>query len=435
MEKRLLSLMNSLPNVQRKVLCEEKYDFTPDRFKAGTRDQRNRGKATSISHLKTDTMILSETTFDKEAIMNTMQGKVLISNYIGANVSKLVLKKDIIIDIDSQHHVQGCTCNAPNNSCHCVKYCVPIRATFSKSGFVREEPMDSIHQRKGEGEMAQVDWLHNCINDLKEEGAIASYLTSGDIDSIPIHLYFISSHWPRNQDGTFKHPVFCILRKPNSSVDVYNMTAIINAIEKEYTDPNICKKIAIALCMGGNDFVPRLYRKNHTSIFKLSVQAPFISTLIKFEGGCITLDHDVYIELIKLLYTRRTKAAMEYNEVRKDTMYKGTTKVVTMPQQWLPPESVMRRVANLVQFQIDYFDTLGKHDADMPDFASRPCLTTTESGNTEYDFGPEVHMENVPQTIFTTPKKDKKRLRVETPRKGLGRKKTRTSTPKKVLLQ
>ena len=115
-------------------------------------------------------------------------------------------------------------------------------------------------------------------------------------------------------------------------------------------------------------------------------------------------------------------------------MFKWNTKETTMPEQWLPPENVMRRVANLIQFQIEYLQTLGKHDADMPNFTSKPCLKKTSTGEIEYDFGPDACMPLVPQTMFVTPKKNKKRMQIETPKKGNGRKKTRTSTPRQIKL-
>jgi uncharacterized protein YuzE len=236
-------------------------------------------KNNSICHLKTASKILSEDAFDKHAIIYTKEGKMMISNYISKNVSNIHIKRNLVIDIDSQNHIAGCECQQAAN-CECTKYCTPVRATFTKAdGLVSEEKMAHIRQRKGEGEMAQVDWLKESICDLEAADAVASYLTSGDIDSIPIHLYYISAHWPRNEMGTFKHPVFCILRKSKVIVDVYNITRIIETIEKGHNDDRlVCQRIAVGLCMGGNDFIPRMYRKSHTAILQLSLQEPFSAT-------------------------------------------------------------------------------------------------------------------------------------------------------------
>ena len=47
------------PMVRTIVICEEKYGYTPDDFKAGTREQRQDKKDKSVDHLKTTESILS----------------------------------------------------------------------------------------------------------------------------------------------------------------------------------------------------------------------------------------------------------------------------------------------------------------------------------------------------------------------------------------
>ncbi|XP_076084880.1 uncharacterized protein LOC143055600 [Mytilus galloprovincialis] len=49
--KRFLNA-NNFPNLQRIVICEEKYSFTPDDFKAATRQKRQTISSSTISHLK-----------------------------------------------------------------------------------------------------------------------------------------------------------------------------------------------------------------------------------------------------------------------------------------------------------------------------------------------------------------------------------------------
>ena len=56
-----------IPKVGHIVLVEEKYSFTPDNFKAATRDQKNAKSDASIHHLKTGRELLSAEKFSKTA--------------------------------------------------------------------------------------------------------------------------------------------------------------------------------------------------------------------------------------------------------------------------------------------------------------------------------------------------------------------------------
>ena len=59
--------------------------------------------------------------------------------------------------------------------------------------------------------MAQVDWLIQEAENLKPGQAAVSIVTSGDIDSVYIHLFALSLYWPRDAEGKFCNPVFfCI---------------------------------------------------------------------------------------------------------------------------------------------------------------------------------------------------------------------------------
>lgn len=46
-------------HLKRMVICEEKYKFTPDTFKAATHEQRKTKKKTSIAHLEEGTAMIS----------------------------------------------------------------------------------------------------------------------------------------------------------------------------------------------------------------------------------------------------------------------------------------------------------------------------------------------------------------------------------------
>lgn len=89
---------------------------------------------------------------------------------------------------------------------------------------------------------------------------------------------------------------------------------------------------------------------------------------------------------------------------------------------WLPPESAMDRMVNLINLQME---TAGLPMATLPDFLKYDCLRKTSSGEVEYYFGPSG-FENIEHL-----KGKMKRQQKETPQKGQRKKKMVTSTPSK----
>ncbi|CAC5421316.1 unnamed protein product [Mytilus coruscus] len=106
--KRFLNA-NNFPNLQRIVICEEKYSFTPDDFKAATRQKRQTISSSTISHLKIGSEMISEHKLSKSAVIQTDLGKRLISNYLARNVKNLNITKDVVLDIDSELFLETCT--------------------------------------------------------------------------------------------------------------------------------------------------------------------------------------------------------------------------------------------------------------------------------------------------------------------------------------
>ena len=73
----LKRLLNQMPNIQKLIVCEEKYSFTPDEFKAGTRSQRTtkHNQEMTIDHLKTAADIVNDEQLNKDAATKTLLGK------------------------------------------------------------------------------------------------------------------------------------------------------------------------------------------------------------------------------------------------------------------------------------------------------------------------------------------------------------------------
>ena len=98
----LTGLVHQMPSITDLVVCEEKYSFTPDDFKAGTRAQRNSKDETSVNHLKTAKTIINENVLNKEALTKTTQGKMAVSTYLAEHVTDLQIKHQLRLIIDSE---------------------------------------------------------------------------------------------------------------------------------------------------------------------------------------------------------------------------------------------------------------------------------------------------------------------------------------------
>ena len=85
-------------------------------------------------------------------------------------------------------------------------------------------------------------------------------MTSVDIDSLVIHLFCLAFHWPRNADGNFENAVYVLLQKQKS--EIYNTTGILERLEMQF-GRNCLPNIAISLCIGGNDFLPKFHGYSH----------------------------------------------------------------------------------------------------------------------------------------------------------------------------
>ena len=168
-----------------------------------------------------------------------------------------------------------------------------------------------------------------------------------------------------------------------------------------YQDSTVGMKMALILCMGGNDFIPKINMMSHSKVMTQYMSGRY-PTLLQFKSDRLVLNTESFVEFVKnLFYSNRMKRQnqnMTFNEVRADTIGKREqtdlqfpgTQLTKDPQRWLPPETAVRRLAQLLELQIEYLDTVGNHGATLPDFLKKQCLRKTESGEVEYDFGPEA---------------------------------------------
>ena len=310
----LHNIKKSLPGVTTIVVCEEKYSFTPDEFKASTRAQRQSAKGDSIAHLKTSDRILSHDYFNKDAVTQTLEGKKLISTYLAHNVAALDFDYDLDVVIDSELHV---TCRCQAEPCVCQQYCTPLKCQYR--GMTAEVSLlEHIIQRKGEAEMAQLDWLISAQDDIKEGEAIACVVTSGDIDAVYAHMFVLSKQWPMYSNRKFRNPVYVILQKPRSVMDIYNVTKILEVLEHSFADQDIGMKLAVAICMGGNDFIPSCHQIFHDSILKLFVKEQYRRNLFLIQSGMMRIDQTWFTDFYKTIYCpkRYTPSDYTFEDVR-----------------------------------------------------------------------------------------------------------------------
>ena len=400
------------PRVEHMVICEEKYLLTPDDLKAETRAKRQKSTSISIAQLKQQEEIVSEDRLSKAAVRSTAEGKSTISTYLAKNISKLPLFKDLTIDIDSEAYLGTCNCGG---ACQCASFGTPIRCTFHKdNGYDKQEYLFDVKQRKGEAEMSQVDWYQNVKDMLKEGQSVVSIVTSGDIDSIVIHIFALSHYWPRKEDGTFKNSVYILLQK--AKPDLYNITEIILRLEKRFG--MYSKNLALSLAIGGNDFIPKYHSISHEKWITAILENPiFLESIATYDidvnSNIIvngSVNTNVYLDIVKRLYCPNNinPATVSLNEVQQLTI-KRPGKEMRNPKSWMPPKSALEKMAKLVECQLQYLTTVWKHDADLPNFLEKGCLLKSGDGKITYNFGENIKVDN-PDDVVTMTDDAKKSL-------------------------
>ena len=375
---KLHSIIKSLPEVQTIVVCEEKYSFTPDEFKASTRAQRQGAASDSIAHLKSSDKIISDDFFNKDAVTHSLDGKKLVSNFLAQNITKLCFdqcfdqKLDVVLD--SELHL---TCRCKNDPCVCQQFCTPLKCEL-RENTPNVTLLEHIVQRKGEAEMALLDWLISAQDDIKEGEAVVSVVTSGDVDAVYTHMFVVSRYWPRTSSRSFKNKVFVILQKPRSMIDIYNVTKMLEVFERSFEDPDIGMKLAVSVCMAGNDFIPSCHEKSHDTILKHFVREENRQNLFHFDDGKMKISQPHFIDFYKTLYCPKKYNPREYTfeDVRALTIAKNKDETqqsgfkTNDPRKWLPPETALSCLCDLVQLQIQYLETAGHHSACLPAFLS-----------------------------------------------------------------
>ncbi|CAG2195855.1 unnamed protein product [Mytilus edulis] len=113
------------------IICEGKYSFTPDVFKAATKQKRQTKDPVTIAHLKEKDEIISSDKFSKKAAITTGLGMKAVSTYLGKHLAELDIQADIIIDVDSEAVYGQCECE-DSDKCTCPLFTTPVRTVFTQ---------------------------------------------------------------------------------------------------------------------------------------------------------------------------------------------------------------------------------------------------------------------------------------------------------------
>ncbi|KAL3858945.1 hypothetical protein ACJMK2_009194 [Sinanodonta woodiana] len=352
----------------------------------------------------------------------------MISNFMAGHVKELRIMKDTVLDIDSEYYLSPCACDTPahHKEIPCKQFAIPIRSHFaSDKGYVYSEKLD-IKQNKGEAGLAQADWLCYIATGLKEGENVVSYVSSGDIDSIPIHILAISLYLPRKDDGNFKNNVYVVIKKPGSAgkLDIYSITGIVSSIEMRYNEDEmavVCLSASAWVWFKGI-FENETFRRN---LFKMRSRP---------DSGHlnVNIDPGVYLNLLKNLYcpSKHDAERLSLEEVRQLSI-KLPGKDVKSPKMWMPPIFALHSICKLINSCLQYLSTA--------------VGGLKKVGDVEYELGPHVHYNNI-EDLLRIPEEDlkealtrarmrrqRKRELNETPEKERQPRKRKliTSTPRK----
>ena len=168
---------------------------------------------------------------------------------------------------------------------------------------------NTIRQRKGEEELAQADWLPYVAQELEEDDSVICYVTSGDIDVLPIHMLAAKITLPNIQERRLPNPEEA--RKAHLTrymyIQMYVVTKIIEFIEQLYRSKEPGRVAQSVTCLstdacltadpGVASSIPARY---HTFV---EIDHEIISTVILlpsadlFKKGCCQLQAKVCAQI------------------------------------------------------------------------------------------------------------------------------------------
>ena len=222
-------------------------------------------------------------------------------------------------------------------------------------------------------------WLLEVVSVLQTGDTAVSALTSGDIDSIPIHLFALSHSLRRDSQNKFPNPVYIVQdHYTNTETNIFQLKWLLDFVWEEMASFQNC------------------------TVLKLLFQCEiFQNTLFNIDDSegylTISINKNVYAEFVKQLFSLKKNAKeVTLEELYSITKY-GRQKAernkaaenLRNHQPWLPPRSVLDWVGDLIDIYTDYLLTVEKADAPLPDFSAKGCQEEWETVEIEYNIGPE----------------------------------------------
>lgn len=194
-----------------------------------------------------------------------------------------------------------------------------------------------------------------------------------------------------------------------------DVTSIIELLESRF-GLGICKKVAVMLCLGGNDFIPKFHGFSHEKwMIAIFENRNILDNLIEFNVGedgveFGQINEIVFLEAVKIMYSPASldhhSASLE--QVRQLSInYPG--KPFKHPTSWMPPRSALQQLVKLINCFIAYLTTSMDPSAFLPNFLQMGCFEVDKDGIVKYDFGNEVHTKR-PEDLLTYTEDEMKRL-------------------------
>jgi hypothetical protein len=167
------------------------------------------------------------------------------------------------------------------------------------------------------------------------------------------------------------------------------LAGIVTTLERRYGH-QIGMNVATALCLGGNDFVPKLHGCSHSKVLQQIVKLGILPSLVSYtvdqSGKRIsgTMHQDVYLYIVKSLYCppEYDPQLLSLDQVRQSTVRnpKKKKQACNNPQLWTPPVGALLRVLDTINWQIRYLFTAGHHQSILPEFTGQDLFNDMEEG-------------------------------------------------------
>ena len=234
---------------------------------------------------------------------------------------------------------------------------------------------------------------------------------------------------------------------------------MVELLESVFTETHIGAIMAIGLCLGGNDFLPRFSGISHLKVLQMLFSKDrFRQELLELHEtngvSVYQLNERIYLDFVKSLYCPRRldEQSLSFEEVRQLTIKPSSGRKakndnitfvfcekqidVRQPKLWLPPSSCLQRLSTLVTLMLRYLATAGHHDASLPQF-SDSCLS---ADGHHYLLGPDAHCPSLDKLLVLHDDCVKRKEQIARAKRALERTPRRSnkrrpvfSTPKKRL--